>query len=70
MRIRDTGCGFDVSAPSGGYGLSGLRARAAEVGGSAEVRSDPGGGTLVAVRLPLPPPAPPPPSSSPTGSPT
>lgn len=55
VRIRDTGCGFDVSAPSGGYGLSGLRARAAEVGGSAEVRSDPGGGTLVAVHLPLPP---------------
>lgn len=65
VRIRDTGCGFDVSAPSGGYGLSGLRARAAEVGGSAEVRSVPGDGTLVAVHLPLPPPSPP----SPTGSP-
>lgn len=57
VEVRDTGCGFDVSAPSAGYGLSGLRARAAEVGGSAEVRSDPGGGTLVAVRLPLPPPS-------------
>ncbi|MGW8456613.1 sensor histidine kinase [Streptomyces niveus] len=65
VRIRDTGCGFDVSAPSGGYGLSGLRARAAEMGGSAEVRSAPGDGTLVAVHLPLPPPSPP----SPTGSP-
>ncbi|MEU9749914.1 sensor histidine kinase [Streptomyces niveus] len=65
VRIRDTGRGFDVSAPSGGYGLSGLRARAAEVGGSAEVRSAPGDGTLVAVHLPLPPPSPP----SLTGSP-
>ncbi|MFE3592234.1 sensor histidine kinase [Streptomyces niveus] len=65
VRIRDTGCGFDVSAPSGGYGLSGLRARAAEMGGSAEVRSVPGDGTLVAVHLPLPPPS----SPSPTGSP-
>lgn len=65
VRIRDTGCGFDVSAPSRGYGLSGLRARAAEVGGSAEVRSDPGDGTLVAVHLPLPPPS----SPSLTGSP-
>lgn len=65
VRIRDTGRGFDVSAPSGGYGLSGLRARAAEVGGSAEVRSAPGDGTLVAVHLPLPPPS----SPSHTGSP-
>ncbi|MEV8353732.1 sensor histidine kinase [Streptomyces niveus] len=65
VRIRDTGRGFDVSAPSGGYGLSGLRARAAEVGGSAEVRSAPGDGTLVAVHLPLPPPS----SPSLTGSP-
>ncbi|MET9556046.1 sensor histidine kinase [Streptomyces sp. NPDC006645] len=64
VRIRDTGRGFDVSAPSDGYGLSGLRARAAEVGGSAEVRSEPGDGTLVAVHLPLPPPP------SLTGSPT
>lgn len=64
VEVRDTGRGFDVSAPSDGYGLSGLRARAAEVGGVAEVRSDPGGGTLVAVRLPLPPPQPQPRSGS------
>ncbi|WP_405620115.1 sensor histidine kinase [Streptomyces sp. NBC_01508] len=72
VEVRDTGRGFDASAPSDGYGLSGLRARAVEVGGSAEVRTDPGGGTLVAVRLPLPPTptAPPtPPPSSLTGSP-
>ncbi|WP_405800719.1 sensor histidine kinase [Streptomyces sp. NBC_01506] len=68
VEVRDTGRGFDTSAPSEGYGLSGLRARAAEVGGSARVRSCPGEGTLVAVRLPLPPPTTPP--SSLTGSPT
>lgn len=72
VEVRDTGRGFDVSTPSDGYGLSGLRARAAEVGGSARVRSDPGGGTLVAVRLPLPPPQPEPrprPGSSPSAAP-
>ncbi|NUK10289.1 sensor histidine kinase [Streptomyces lunaelactis] len=53
MAVRDTGCGFDDSVPPRGYGLSGLRARAAEVGGSAEVRSSPGEGTTIAVRLPL-----------------
>ncbi|MFS8203573.1 sensor histidine kinase [Streptomyces sp. CWNU-52B] len=53
--VRDDGCGFDPSVPSGGYGLAGLRARAAEVGGTAVVRSAPGDGTTVTVRLPVPP---------------
>ncbi|TQK43339.1 signal transduction histidine kinase [Streptomyces sp. SLBN-118] len=54
VSVRDTGCGFDDSAPLRGYGLNGLRARAAEVGGCADVRSAPGEGTTVTVRLPLP----------------
>ncbi|MET7621142.1 sensor histidine kinase [Streptomyces sp. NPDC005408] len=54
VSVRDTGCGFDDSVPLRGYGLNGLRARAAEVGGHAEVRSTPGRGTTVTVRLPLP----------------
>lgn len=54
VSVRDTGCGFDNSVPLGGYGLNGLRARAAEVGGCADVRSTPGRGTTVTVRLPLP----------------
>ncbi|MFF3910349.1 sensor histidine kinase [Streptomyces sp. NPDC001848] len=53
LSVRDDGCGFDPSAPTGGYGLSGLRARAAGVGGTAEVRSAPGEGTIVTVRLPV-----------------
>lgn len=52
--VRDDGCGFDPSAPSGGYGLVGLRARAAEVGGTAVIRGAPGDGTTVTVRLPAP----------------
>ena len=44
-----TGCGFDPGAAPRGYGLAGLRARAAEVGGTAQVRSAPGDGTTVTV---------------------
>jgi signal transduction histidine kinase len=54
VSVRDEGCGFDTGAVSDGYGLAGLRARAAEVGGTAQVRSAPGDGTTVTVRLPVP----------------
>lgn len=54
LAVRDTGSGFDPGVPHQGYGLSGLRARATEVGGCARVRSRPGGGTTVTVALPLP----------------
>ncbi|MFI6286420.1 sensor histidine kinase [Streptomyces sp. NPDC051018] len=57
LSVTDTGCGFDQSVPRPGYGLSGLRSRAAEVGGSAEVRTAPGAGTTVSVTLPLPQPS-------------
>ena len=56
VSVRDEGGGFDPSAPRTGYGLAGLRARAAEVGGTAEVRSAPGEGTAVIVQLPVPAP--------------
>ncbi|WP_406336207.1 sensor histidine kinase [Streptomyces sp. NBC_00203] len=54
VSVRDDGRGFDPVAPVDGYGLAGLRARAAEVGGTAQVRSAPGDGTTVTVRLPVP----------------
>ncbi|GAP50188.1 sensor histidine kinase [Streptomyces azureus] len=53
VSVRDDGPGFDPGAVHGGYGLAGLRARAVEVGGTAEVRSAPGAGTVVTVRLPV-----------------
>ncbi|MFI6475889.1 sensor histidine kinase [Streptomyces sp. NPDC050516] len=56
VSVRDEGGGFDPSAPRTGYGLAGLRARAAEVGGTAEVRSAAGEGTAVIVQLPVPAP--------------
>ncbi|MFJ6570281.1 sensor histidine kinase [Streptomyces sp. NPDC091292] len=62
--VRDTGRGFAPEAPEhdgsaadatrAGYGLRGLRARAAEVGGRADVFSVVGEGTTVIVRLPVP----------------
>ncbi|MFJ9249406.1 sensor histidine kinase [Streptomyces sp. NPDC101776] len=58
VSVRDDGCGFDPGAVYGGYGLAGLRTRAAEVGGTAVVRSAPGAGTTVTVRLPVSPTSP------------
>ncbi|MFJ4933367.1 sensor histidine kinase [Streptomyces pseudovenezuelae] len=54
--VRDDGHGFDPGAARDGYGLAGLRARAAEAGGTVRVHSAPGDGTTVSVRLPVPPP--------------
>lgn len=59
LSVRDRGSGFPLHATSGGYGLAGIRSRAAEIGGAAEIRSDPGRGTEVTVTLPVgPSPAP------------
>lgn len=55
VSVRDDGRGFDPSSVTDGYGLAGLRARAAEVGGTARVDSAPDAGTTVTVRLPVPP---------------
>ncbi|SNX57056.1 signal transduction histidine kinase [Streptomyces sp. TLI_55] len=54
VSVRDDGGGFDPSSATGGYGLAGLRARAAEVGGTTGIHSAPGDGTTVTVRLPVP----------------
>ncbi|MGW6706494.1 sensor histidine kinase [Streptomyces sp. NPDC054956] len=53
VTVRDTGRGFDPAAPAPGYGLPGLRARAAEVGGTAAIDSAVPGGTTVTVTLPI-----------------
>jgi signal transduction histidine kinase len=57
--IEDDGVGFDFENASGsndeGLGLVGIRERAALVGGTAEVESQPGEGTRVIVRIPTPP---------------
>jgi signal transduction histidine kinase len=50
LRVVDDGSGFD-SSMAGGFGLGGMRERAALVGAELSVRSDPGAGTEVAVEL-------------------
>jgi two-component system sensor histidine kinase UhpB len=53
LRVRDDGAGFDPTAvPSGGLGLKGMAERARLVGGELDVRSTPGGGTTVTLRIP------------------
>jgi signal transduction histidine kinase len=59
LDIRDDGRGFSSghvrASGSRGRGLAGIRARAAALGGRAEVESTPGEGTTVSVRFPLQP---------------
>ncbi|MGK5630392.1 sensor histidine kinase [Streptomyces sp. URMC 123] len=65
LAVQDDGAGFaapggegsDARAPGGadgGYGLRGMRARVAEIGGTVTVRSRPGAGTRVEVTVPAP----------------
>jgi signal transduction histidine kinase len=52
VEVRDDGIGFDPAVASGGFGLTGMRERAALVGGTVEVHSQPGEGTGVRALLP------------------
>jgi len=60
LKIQDDGRGFDPATPraveggEGGIGLSSLRERAAALGGTCEVVSNPKQGTAITVRVPLP----------------
>jgi signal transduction histidine kinase len=53
IEVRDDGAGFDLEAPSAGFGLAGMRARVAESGGALAVRSTRGAGTRIAASIPL-----------------
>jgi two-component system sensor histidine kinase UhpB len=53
LRVSDDGAGFDpVTAREGGLGLEGMAERAKLVGGELDLRSAPGAGTEVTLRLP------------------
>ena len=53
VEIRDDGIGFDAGADYPGHlGLRSMRERAARLGGTLEVASEPGSGTTVRVRIP------------------
>jgi signal transduction histidine kinase len=49
LAVADDGAGFDPAAPSGGYGLAGMRRRVEEIGGTVSIATGPGG-TRVEVR--------------------
>ncbi|MFI6825735.1 sensor histidine kinase [Kribbella sp. NPDC050241] len=58
LDIRDDGKGFEPLAlparsSTGGFGLEGMRARAARIAGSLTVEAEPGSGTAVSARVPL-----------------
>jgi len=58
VEVADDGRGFVAGAEVGGMGLSTMRERAALLGGDLEIRSEPGGGTSVRLRLARPDDAP------------
>ena len=52
LEVTDDGRGFDPMGAQGGVGLVGMRERVEELGGEIEVKSRPGEGTEVTVRVP------------------
>ena len=51
LTVRDDGRGFDPAAATDGHGLRSLAARATKAGGTLEIRSEPGQGTTVVLRI-------------------
>jgi len=52
IAVTDDGPGFHVDEETSGFGLLGMRERISLVGGSVEITSSPGEGTMVSARLP------------------
>jgi signal transduction histidine kinase len=54
LAVCDAGTGFDPAAPHAGSGLTHIRDRVAELGGTVDIDSAPGRGTALTVRVPVP----------------
>jgi signal transduction histidine kinase len=52
LTVTDDGRGFDTAADRDGFGLDGVRSRAAEVGGTVSLTSAPGSGTTLRLEVP------------------
>jgi len=52
LTITDDGQGFDLKKAGRSLGLTGMRERAKEIGGKCELKSQPGKGTRVSVKIP------------------
>jgi len=59
LRIEDDGAGFDPATAARGQGIANMHSRADEFGGTFELNSRPGGGTLVVFAVPYIVPEPP-----------
>jgi PAS domain S-box-containing protein len=59
VKIEDKGAGFDTSSggiptkQAGGFGLFSIRERIQHLGGTVEIKSDPGHGTCISLTLPV-----------------
>jgi hypothetical protein len=53
IAVEGDGCGFVPDLNISGHGLRGMRSRAAAIGASLEIRSVPGSGSVVRMRLPI-----------------
>jgi ligand-binding sensor domain-containing protein/signal transduction histidine kinase len=55
LEVSDDGIGFDPAPAqqSGHYGIMGMRERVEQLGGSLEIRSEPGRGTCLLARMPI-----------------
>lgn len=52
VEIHDDGCGFDPAEHREGFGLVGMRERVALVGGTLQITSAPGEGSVISARVP------------------
>jgi signal transduction histidine kinase len=52
LRVDDDGAGFDSAAAGSGMGLGNMRTRAAALGGTLTVATEPGKGTLIRMSIP------------------
>ena len=56
ITVTDNGRGFDTERPTSGFGLTGMRERAALIGARLAIRSAPSDGTRVMISVPMGPP--------------
>ena len=57
IEVSDDGVGFEPNLVREGFGLVGMRERAALLGGTLSIDSTPGSGTKIQAEIPLSPPA-------------
>ena len=54
VSVRDNGVGMSPAMEHNGLGLTGIKERVKDINGSTSIQSNPGGGTVVHITLPVP----------------